>query len=99
MLETGKFLGLNIESYIIYDGKAFRIAIKLFYIFKISIFVIAHTKIPRKQLKMTEENWAGRAGTSSLTKRIRRLSAKNYIIGYQLCLSHLIYNMVKLVLE
>ena len=45
MLETGKLLGLNIESYLSYDGKVFRIAIKLFYIFKISIFVIAHTKM------------------------------------------------------
>ena len=80
MLETGKFLGLNIESYLSYDGKAFRIAIKLFYIFKISIFVIAHTKM-LEAIKNDQENWAGRAGTSSLTKRIRLVSLKNYIIG------------------
>ena len=45
MLETDKFSGLNIESYLSYDGKAFRIAIRLFFVFKISIFVIAHTKM------------------------------------------------------
>ena len=80
MLKTHKFLGSNIELYLNYDGKAFRIAIWLFFIFKTSIFnLVVHST--QKQLKMTKKNWAGRAPTCSLTKRIRLVSATYYIIG------------------
>ena len=81
MLETDNFLGLNIESYLNYDGKAFKIALNLFLPSKYrSLSLISHS--PQNQLKMTKENWAGRAPTCKKSERNRRRNAKNYIIGY-----------------
>ena len=58
MLETEKFLGLNIESYLNYDGKALRMASKHFFIFKMSILIfIVHSL--QNQLKMTKKNGPG----------------------------------------
>ena len=59
-LETDNFLGLNIQSYLKYDGKAFRIAIRLFFIFKITIsIVVVHSH--KNELKMTKKIGPGSA--------------------------------------
>ena len=79
MLETDNFFGLNIGSYLSYDGTAFKMTLNHFFSFKISISIlVVHST---KSIKNDQQNWAGRARTSSLTKRIRLVSAKNYIIG------------------
>ena len=58
MLETDKFSGLNIESYLDRDVKELGVAIKLFIIFKTLIFiVIVHST--QKQLKMTNKTGPG----------------------------------------
>ena len=80
MLETDNFLGFNIESYLHYDGKAFRIAIKLFFIFKISISIlVVHRRT--KSIKNDQEKLGREARTRKKRERKRLVSAKNYIIG------------------
>ena len=80
MLETDNFLGLNIESYLNNVRKAFRMALNHFFVFKISISIlVVHRRT--KSIKNDQEKLGREAPTRKKSERIRRLSAKNYIIG------------------
>ena len=64
-------MGLNIELYLSYDEKAFRMALSHFFIFEISISIFVVYCNAEAIKNLTKTNWAGRAPTASLAERIR----------------------------